>query len=144
MEEPEEAIGIMCENLKRKGIVPEAEPEMEEKGERASSSFIEKNALAYIEENYTQKLTLGEVAEKTYVSQWHLSKLLNRHTGQSFSDILNHVRIEHAKELLKNPALRIGEISEQVGFLDLAHFSRVFKTQEGVSANEYRNSVLGI
>lgn len=42
MEEPEEAIGIMCENLKRKGIVPEAEPEMEEKGERASSSFIEK------------------------------------------------------------------------------------------------------
>lgn len=144
MDELEEAIGIMCENLKRKGIVPEAEPEIEEKGERASSSFIVKNALAYIEENYTQKLTLGEVAEKTYVSQWHLSKLLNRHTGQSFSDILNHVRIEHAKELLKNPALRIGEISEQVGFLDLAHFSRVFKKQEGVSANEYRNSVLGI
>ena len=81
-----------------------------------------KNALTYIEENYTKKLTLCEVAEKTYVSQWHLSKLLNRHTGQSFSDILNHVRIEHAKELLKDPSLRIGDISEQVGFLDLAHF----------------------
>ena len=102
-----------------------------------------KNALTYIEENYTKKLTLCEVAEKTYVSQWHLSKLLNRHTGQSFSDILNHVRIEHAKKLLKNPSLRIGDISEQVGFLDLAHFSRVFKKQEGVSANEYRNQVLG-
>ena len=111
--------------------------------ESASSSFIVKNALTYIEENYTKKLTLCEVAEKTYVSQWHLSKLLNRHTGQSFSDILNHVRIEHAKELLKNPSLRIGDISEQVGFLDLAHFSRVFKKQEGVSANEYRNQVLG-
>ena len=111
--------------------------------ESASSSFIVKNALTYIEENYTKKLTLCEVAEKTYVSQWHLSKLLNRHTGQSFSDILNHVRIEHAKELLKDPSLRIGDISEQVGFLDLAHFSRVFKKQEGVSANEYRNQVLG-
>lgn len=47
------------------------------------------------------------------------------------------------KELLKDPSLRIGDVSEQVGFLDLAHFSRVFKKQEGVSANEYRNRVLG-
>ncbi len=155
MEELEEAIGTMCANLKKKGITGESEgaqikdaAEQQEhaeasKHESVSSSFIVKNALQYIEENYTQKLTLGEVAEKTYVSQWHLSKLLNRHTGQSFSDILNHVRIEHAKELLKDPALRIGDISEQVGFLDLAHFSRVFKKQEGVSANEYRNQVLG-
>lgn len=145
MDELEEAIDTMCKNLKKKGITGE-EPEKSgerEQGESASSSFIVKNALHYIEENYTQKLTLSEVAEKTYVSQWHLSKLLNRHTGQSFSDILNHVRIEHAKELLKDPALRIGDISEQVGFLDLAHFSRVFKKQEGVSANEYRNRVLG-
>lgn len=145
MDELEEAIETMCKNLKKKGITGE-EPQSgggEEHGESASSSFIVKNALHYIEENYTQKLTLCEVAEKTYVSQWHLSKLLNRHTGQSFSDILNHVRIEHAKELLKDPALRIGDISEQVGFLDLAHFSRVFKKQEGVSANEYRNKVLG-
>ena len=84
-----------------------------------------------------------EVAEKTYVSQWHLSKLLNRHTGQSFSDILNHCRIEHAKKLLEDPSIRIGDISDAVGFLDLAHFSRVFKKQEGMSANEWRNRKLG-
>lgn len=145
MDELEEAIEVMCRNLKKKGITGEGAEESGEKEpeEGASSSFIVKNAMRYIEENYTRKLSLGEVAEKTYVSQWHLSKLLNRHTGQSFSDILNHVRIEHAKELLKDPALRIGDISEQVGFLDLAHFSRVFKKQEGVSANEYRNKVLG-
>ena len=154
MDELEEAISAMCANLKKKGITGEEETASsensedqaaadEDKKESASSSFIVKNALTYIEENYTQKLTLGVVAEKTYVSQWHLSKLLNRHTGQSFSDILNHTRIEHAKELLKDPSLRIGDISEQVGFLDLAHFSRVFKKQEGVSANEYRNQILG-
>ncbi len=140
----------MCGNLKKKGIRGEEQEPAREKAEGESEelsqsgdsgSFIVKNALAYIEENYTRKLTLGEVAEKTYVSQWHLSKLLNRHAGQSFSDILNHVRIEHAKELLRDPSLRIGEISEQVGFLDLAHFSRVFKKQEGVTANEYRNKI---
>lgn len=145
MDEIEEAIEAMCANLRKKGNFGDSEPKeaAEESKESTSSSFIVKNALAYIEENYTQKLTLSEVAEKNYVSQWHLSKLLNRHTGQSFSDILNHVRIEHAKELLKDPSLRIGDISEQVGFLDMAHFSRVFKKQEGVSANEYRNRVFG-
>lgn len=148
MDELEEAIETMCNNLKKKGITGVHGEEGEESDntkdqENASSSFIVKNALAYMEQNYTQHMTLCEVAEKTYVSQWHLSKLLNRHTGQSFSELLNHIRIEHAKELLKDPSLRIGDISEKVGFLDLAHFSKVFKKQEGISANEYRNRVLG-
>ena len=142
MSELEESISVMCENLKKKDITGE-EPGEEEEHESASSSFIVKNALDYISANYNQKLTLCEVAEKTYVSQWHLSKLLNRHTGQRFSDILNHIRIEHAKELLEDPSLRIGDISDAVGFIDLAHFSRVFKKQEGVSANEYRNKEFG-
>lgn len=147
MTELEEAISTMCANLERKGIKGSEDSHGEKGGETetesGSGSFIVKNALAYIEENYTKKLTLSEVAEKTYVSQWHLSKLLNRYMEQSFSDILNHIRIEHAKELLLDPSLRIGDISEMVGFLDLAHFSRVFKKQEGISANEYRNKVLG-
>lgn len=165
MDELEEAISAMCENLKKKSITGEESAEAKEEDgtsevtagdgtgaqedaaaqphESASSSFIVKNALKYIEANYNQKLTLCEVAEKTYVSQWHLSKLLNRHTGQSFSDILNHCRIEHAKKLLEDPSLRIGDISDAVGFLDLAHFSRVFKKQEGMSANEWRNQKLG-
>lgn len=144
MSELEEAIETMCKNLKKKGILGEEEPsiEQEEKAESASGAFIVKNALAYIEKNHAQKLTLCEVAEKTYVSQWHLSKLLNKHTGQSFSDLLNHARIEHAKVLLADSSLRVGDVAEEVGFADLAHFSRVFKKQEGVSANEYRNSVL--
>lgn len=147
MEELEEAIQTMTDNLKAKNIeageAKDIEEEAAEEHESVASSFIVKNALQYIEENYTQKLKLADVAEKTYVSQWHLSKLLNRHTGQNFSEILNNVRIEKAKELLKDPSLRIGDIAEEVGFLDMAHFSRVFKKQMGISANEYRNTVLG-
>ena len=113
-----------------------------EKGlESAASSFIVKNALAYIEANYKERLKLADVADNVYVSQWHLSKLLNKYTGQTFSELLNHVRMEQAKQLLGNPSLRIGDIAEAVGFLDMAHFSRVFKKQEGISANEYRNTV---
>lgn len=100
-----------------------------------------KNALAYIQENYNKKISLSEVADNTFVSQWHLSKLLNKHLEKSFSEILNSIRIEKAKELLKDPSLRIGDVAEEVGFLDMAHFSRVFKKIEGISANEYRNKI---
>ncbi|MEG1992979.1 MAG: response regulator [Acetivibrio sp.] len=145
MDEIEEALEFMTEKLgkvDRKPLKEDVteEPEEMEK-ETAASSFIVRNALKYIESNYTQKLTLLEVAEKTYVSQWHLSKLLNKHTGNNFSEILNNIRIQKAVELLKDPSLRIGNIAEEVGFLDMAHFSRVFKKIMGVSANEYRNKM---
>lgn len=123
------------------GMAQEKETELEE--DTSATCFIVRNALSYMEENYGQRLKLADVADQIYVSQWHLSKLLNKHTGQSFSDILNHIRIEHAKELLADPSLRICDIAEEVGFLDMAHFSRVFKKQAGLSANEYRNTRLG-
>lgn len=142
MDELEEAVQTMVNNLKKKQIEPECEPqEKHETHENTASSFIVKNALQYLEENYDKKITLCELAEKVYVSQWHLSKLLNKHTGQNFSEILNHIRIEKAKELLKDPALRIGDIAEKVGFMDMAHFSRVFKKMCSMSANEYRNTI---
>ena len=84
---------------------------------------------------------MQEVADKCYVSQWHLSKLLNRYAGKSFYDILNAVRIQKAKELLADPKLKIGEIGEMVGYADTAHFARTFKKLEGMSANEYRNTI---
>lgn len=109
--------------------------------DNAAGSFLVKNAVLYIEEHCREKLKLSDVADQVYVSQWHLSKLLNRYLGQNFSEILNGVRIERAKEMLKDPALRIGEIAEEVGFSDMAHFSRVFKKVVGISANEYRNKL---
>lgn len=84
---------------------------------------------------------LSDVADAVYVSHWHLSKLMNCYRGQKFSDILNGVRINKAKELLKDPSLRIGDIADEVGFLDMGHFSRVFKKTVGISASEYRNQI---
>lgn len=136
------AAGISDDTAHADEEPPEDSTGMEEEDSPASS-FIVRNALEYIEENYKMKLKLADVAEKTYVSQWHLSKLLNRHTGQNFSEILNNIRIEKAKTLLNDPSLRIGDVAEEVGFLDMAHFSRVFKKQVGISANEYRNTILG-
>ncbi|MBO4506209.1 MAG: response regulator [Lachnospiraceae bacterium] len=121
---------------------PEGEEDNgEELEDSPASSFIVHNAIEYIKEHYADKLRLSDVADEIYVSQWHLSKLINKHTGSNFSEILNGIRIEKAKQLLKDPALKIYDIAEQVGFSDLTHFSRVFKKLEGISANEYRNKI---
>lgn len=136
--ELEEALSVMVSALKEKHIFPTEDNQ----GETAAVSFIVRNALEYMEEHYSEKLTLSRVSEETFVSQWHLSKLLNRQEGKNFSGILNQIRITHAKELMKEKAYRIADISEMVGFTDVAHFSRVFKKLEGISANGFRNTRL--
>lgn len=147
MDEIEEALSFITSHLSDKkeqsSNLPDDEKEEEHIDENPAGKFIVKNAVRYIEEHYQEKLKLSDVADQVYVSQWHLSKLLNKHMEQNFSEILNNVRIEKARVLLQDPALRIGDIAEQVGFLDIAHFSRVFKKQVGKSANDYRNTVLG-
>lgn len=152
MNEIIEALSVMTGKLKERGgerNAPFGERNMQKEEEEqrtfgedsAAGSFLVKNAVSYIEMHCSEKLKLSDVADQVYVSQWHLSKLLNRYLGQSFSEILNGVRIEKAKEMLKDPALRIGDIAEEVGFSDMAHFSRVFKKVVGISANEFRNKL---
>ena len=142
MEELEEAVSVMVQNLSHmKERTEDGKAVQEEPEETAAGSFIAQNAVKYIEENYMEKLKLSDVADHVYVSQWHLSKILNQHVEKSFSDILNQTRIEKAKGLLWEPSLRIGDIAEKVGFLDMAHFSRVFKKFTGLSANEFRNQM---
>lgn len=134
MDEINEALEAMTARLKT--LAP-----AEEESESTAGSFIVRRALEFMGEHYAEKLTLQDVADHCYVSSWHLSKLLNRYSDKSFYDILNSLRIEKAKQLLANPQCRIGDISDAVGYVDTAHFSRVFKRLEGISANEYRNRI---
>ena len=138
MKELDEAMESLTERLDKLGR--SKEQEVLEDTENANN-FVVKQALSYIEQHYKEKLQLTDVAEKVYVSHWHLSKLLNS-TGKSFSDLLNEVRIENAKKLMEDSSLHIADISERVGFADTAHFSRVFKKYTGMSAGEYRNKYL--
>lgn len=140
MDELHEALSAMKERSDK--LPPDAAAGEDEPClDRYAGSFIVNQATAYIEEHYAQKLTLQEVADKCYVSQWHLSKLINKYTGNTFYELLNNVRIEKAKALLNDPKLKIGDIVDMVGYSDAAHFSRAFKRIVGVSANEYRNSM---
>lgn len=139
MSDIEEALCAMTGKLTAtSGETRKEEPREGAPGE-AANSFIVRNALSYIDEHYAEKLTLTELADKIFVSQWYLSKLLNKYAEQSFSDILNGRRVEKAKELLRDPSLKIHEISDMLGFNEVPHFSKIFKKLAGISPNEFRN-----
>ncbi len=156
--ELEEALAQMVKNLQeiaakakaraeaiaaiQEAAVQEEAPAEEQPAVENAQNFIVHNAQEYIRTHYAEKLTLSDVADQVYVSQWHLSKLISRYTNQSFFDLLNGARIDKAKELLTDPGLRVWEISEMVGFAEVTHFSRIFKKLVGMSANEYRSQIL--
>ena len=137
LDELQEAVKLMVSRL---DAMPQLPEDPDDESVKEAGYHLVKAALAYMKEHCTeQHLSLGEVADHVYVSQWHLSKLLNRETDQSFFDLLGSMRIAKAKKLLADPALRIHEIAEMAGFSDVAHFSRSFKKIAGCTPGEYRN-----
>lgn len=138
LEELKETIRIMVSRLDARPARKETDPE--EETVQAAGNHLVRAALAYMKDHCAeQHLSLNEVADHVYVSQWHLSKLLNRETGQSFFDLLGSLRIARAKEMLGDSRMRIHEIAEAAGFSDVAHFSRSFKRIAGCTPGEYRN-----
>lgn len=95
-------------------------------------------ALAYMEKNYSQNLTIADVAKSVYMSSNYLSKIFRKETGYSFKETINQIRIRKAKELLKNTSLRHYEIAEKIGYSDYKKFSEYFHKYTGCSAKEYR------
>ncbi len=121
--------------------LPEEKTEIsgKEDGSESANSFLVRQAQAYIAEHYACRLSLQEVADHCYVKPVVSVQAAAQASRDSFYDLLNSVRVQKAKELLENPALRISEIAEQVGYADTAHFSRVFKKSEGIPAGDWRN-----
>lgn len=138
MEELTRAVQSMTAKMRE--LPPErAGADEAEAGE--AGSFVVRSALEFMRRHCTEHISLTDVAESVYVSQWHLSKLINRHTGQSFFDLLGSMRIERAKELLADPAMRVHAVAEAVGYSDVAHFSKSFKKIVGRTPGEYRASL---
>ncbi len=138
MDEIEEALEHMTRALSGEAPSPD---EPEESG--GAEGFVVRQALQYIQKRYNEKLSLMDVAAHCFVSQWHLSKLLHKNLDKNFYEIINELRIRKAKQLLGDPGLTVAAICEMVGYNDPAHFSKVFKRLEGISANEYRGRAAG-
>ncbi|MFP4370785.1 MAG: response regulator [Halanaerobium sp.] len=95
----------------------------------------------YIAAKYQDGITLSEMALKFNLSTGHLSNLFHEETGESFSDYLNMIRLNKAKELLKTTDDKIYQIADQLGFNDAYYFSSWFKKLVGASPTTYRDNI---
>ena len=97
--------------------------------------------LDYIHEHYTDKITGSGIAQKFDCNYDYMNRIFTRLTGQSIMRYVNHVRINHAKELIEATHLPFGEIGYLTGLDDPYHFSKVFKKYVGVTPSEYYREV---
>lgn len=94
--------------------------------------------LQYLNENYTQQIFLKDLADQFYVNKNYASLLFKRHTGMTYSDYLNSLRLNRAKELLSSTALSISEVAEQSGYSDYFYFNKLFKKTFGITPAKFR------
>lgn len=97
-------------------------------------------AKEYIYIHYSEPLSLALIAEKIGFSTSYLSNIFHKNIGESYIKFLTRIRLEQAAKLLavEHP-MKIYEISEQVGYLSVKHFSHVFKQYFAVTPGEYQS-----
>ncbi|MBP3965670.1 response regulator [Paenibacillus lignilyticus] len=101
-------------------------------------SQIISEAEKVIQRNYGDNLTLHTVSLEVHVTPVWLSKLFKKEKQQTFLEYLTEVRIEKAKEMLGDVANKIYQVSQEVGYRDPVHFTKLFKKNVGHTPKEYR------
>ena len=96
------------------------------------------NIKKYLEEHYTEKICLDDIAEKFYINKFYLTRVFKEQFGITLLSYLDQVRITHAKQLLRFSELTVEEVGRKVGIEEAAYFNRVFKKVEGITPGEYR------
>ena len=111
-------------------------------GNSFKSTNILDDIFYYIDHNFQNNIKLENIAPLFGYNSAYLGKIFTKTAGESFNSYIDHKRIDHSKELLKENRLKVYEISEKVGYKNVDYFHKKFKKYVGVSPAEYRKNIL--
>ena len=95
----------------------------------------------YVEEHFSQSLTVERICRDLHLSRSALYRLFESNIGEGVKRYVTAVRIEHAKRMLCETELAVGEIAVRCGIESAHYFCRVFKKKTGMTPLEYRNFI---
>jgi two-component system response regulator YesN len=97
--------------------------------------------VKFVDENYKRDITIHTLANEFFITSNYVCLLFKKETGITFNDYLTKVRMEKAKEVLRNPRLKVYEIAEMVGYHDVDYFGKLFKKDTGMTISKYRGGI---
>lgn len=104
----------------------------------SSNNSVLDDVLYYIKHNYSQNITLENIAPLFGYNSSYLGKIFTKKVGESFNSYLESIRIEHAMELLLQDELKVYAIAELVGYRNIDYFYMKFKKYVGMTPAEFR------
>lgn len=120
-------------------LLRSVEPVMNQTGNKMQDFYI-REALLYIERNFTRDISVEEIAKNSGIERTYFSKLFKKMVGTSPQQFLINYRMTKATELLTLTDRSIKDIGEMVGYANQLHFSRAFKSIYGVSPRDWRKA----
>jgi AraC-like DNA-binding protein len=101
-----------------------------------------KEVARYMEQNLSENLTVGQIAKEFSLSESALKKMFSSDVNGGVTDFFNNMKIEKAKQYIRENEKNFTQISEELGFSSIHYFSRLFKKKTGMTPTEYRSSVI--
>lgn len=101
-----------------------------------------KNILMYIQEHYTEKITLADIAATANICQSECCRFFKKHMNESLFDYLLSYRIEKSLPLLTDEQLSITEVSSRCGFSSASYYTKVFRERMGCTPSAYQHGHL--
>lgn len=98
------------------------------------------NAMNWIKTNYIKDFSIQELSDFLNCSPSHISTLFKKNLDLSIIQYTNRIRIDSAKSLLSYFGYSVKECAYECGFVDEKYFMKVFKTLEGITPTEYKNT----
>lgn len=118
------------------------EPYAKIKKKNSHSSVVILNIINYINENYSQNLSLKKLSDMFFVSPNHISRLFKSSMGKTISEYILELRLNKAKQLLSTTNLTVSDISAKCAFCSVNYFEIVFKNYIGMSPTKYRKKAI--
>jgi two-component system, response regulator YesN len=103
---------------------------------------IVKTVIKLIKERYMTGISLKTIAAEVYLSPNYLGHIFKKYMGKTFNDYLCEIRMEKAKELLKDTNKKISKVAEEIGISNTSYFCVVFKNIYGMAPKEYQDIIL--